>query len=288
MSASDPAPATLGRRAAFRAWRRSRPWWGALLVIAGGAELAVAAVVPLGLVAHHGVAGVSGQALGLLLAAAGALVLARPAQHAFLGVTAVVLGLVSLVTSNLGGFLVGALAAITGGVVCFAWTNRPAAPATKSLAVGLAVLPLAPPGPVPEPPVSTVPQVLAARSITAYGVRLDGVHPMPTATGTRPMLRLRLESAELRQVRHTIAGGRPRLAQRAPLILLDHGVTFHTTRLSGLLLGGVPLTLSAAAPLPALPVPLPVLHLTNVTGDQVHLRAGRAWAPGLTLRAHAR
>ena len=65
------------RRERFRAWRRSRPCWGGLLLLLAGLELLL---IPLGgdlghgaikLVIYIGIGGVFGVLIGLLLIAAG-------------------------------------------------------------------------------------------------------------------------------------------------------------------------------------------------------------------------
>ncbi|MEU4782661.1 DUF6114 domain-containing protein [Micromonospora sp. NPDC023633] len=50
------------------------------------------------------------------------LLVATPQQRVFYAVLSLLLGLVSWLTSNLGGFLVGMLLALVGGALAFAWT----------------------------------------------------------------------------------------------------------------------------------------------------------------------
>lgn len=113
-------------RARFRNWRRSRPLWGGLLLAAAGIEILVAPaaqslVLPIDLILHAGVAGVSGALIGLLLVTIGVLSWLQPAQHVFFGIVGLLLALVSFVTSNFGGFLLGMLLGIIGGALVFAW-----------------------------------------------------------------------------------------------------------------------------------------------------------------------
>ncbi len=48
-----------------------------------------------------------------------------PGLRHFFSVLIVLLALVSLITSDLGGFLIGMLLAIVGGSLGFAWTDDP-------------------------------------------------------------------------------------------------------------------------------------------------------------------
>jgi Family of unknown function (DUF6114) len=127
-------PARLG---GWRAWRRSRPFWGGLLLILSGLELFA---IPLSgdlmrgavkLVIYIGIAGVFGVLIGALLVAAGMAIWLNQAHKTFYGVAGIVLGIVSFPASNLGGLFVGMLLAIIGGSIAFAWT--PIQPATDAM-----------------------------------------------------------------------------------------------------------------------------------------------------------
>jgi Family of unknown function (DUF6114) len=115
------------RRARWKAWRRSRPFWGGLLLILAGAELVL---IPLSgvlvhgaikLVIYIGIGGVSGVLIGALLIAAGTALLVDPAHRSFYGIAGILLGIGSFPASNLGGFFLGMLLAIIGGALGFAW-----------------------------------------------------------------------------------------------------------------------------------------------------------------------
>ena len=110
----------------FRHWRRTRPFWGGLLLVVAGIELLVAPaaqslILPIDLIIYAGIAGVSGILIGVLLIAIGVLSWLQPAQHTFFGVVGLLLALVSFVTSNFGGFVIGMLIGIVGGALVFAW-----------------------------------------------------------------------------------------------------------------------------------------------------------------------
>ncbi|MDT0302187.1 DUF6114 domain-containing protein [Streptomonospora wellingtoniae] len=109
-------------RSAFREWRRSRPFWGGLLILLAGIVIVAApALNPLDLIVQQGIAGVSGYFSGLLLMAVGVLVWLQPPQRIFYGVAAVLLSLVSFITSNFGGFVFGMLFGLVGGALTAAW-----------------------------------------------------------------------------------------------------------------------------------------------------------------------
>jgi uncharacterized protein DUF6114 len=115
------------RRERFRAWRRTRPFTGGLLLLLAGLELLL---IPLGgdlghgaikLVIYIGIGGVFGVLIGLLLIAAGIMIWVNPLHRVFYGIAGIVLGIVSFPTSNLGGFFIGMLLAMVGGAIAFAW-----------------------------------------------------------------------------------------------------------------------------------------------------------------------
>jgi Family of unknown function (DUF6114) len=122
-SQSPPVSPRIGR---FRHWRRSRPFWGGLLALLAGLEIAA---IPLSaykiiLVATSvSVATVT----GVIIAVLGLVTWLSPSQSKLYGLLTVVFGVVSFVTSNIGGFVVGGLLAIVGGALIFAWDAGPAA-----------------------------------------------------------------------------------------------------------------------------------------------------------------
>jgi hypothetical protein len=119
------------RHGRFRRWRRSRPFWGGLLLILAGAELVL---IPLSgillhgaikLVIYIGIGGVFGVLIGLLLITAGLLLWISPAHKTFYAMAGVILAVLSFIASNLGGFFLGMLLGIIGGALAFAWTPDP-------------------------------------------------------------------------------------------------------------------------------------------------------------------
>jgi hypothetical protein len=125
----------------LRQWRRSRPFWGGLLLIFAGIELIL---IPLSglllhgaikLVIYIGIGGVFGVLIGALLVACGVLLWLTPAHRTFYAIAGVLLAVLSFITSNLGGFFLGMLLGITGGSLAFGWTpgGRDESPADDAL-----------------------------------------------------------------------------------------------------------------------------------------------------------
>lgn len=113
----------------FRRWRRSRPFWGGLLLLIAGLELFLSANLTLGdLAVHFGPEGFLSYLLPLLLLLSGALTWVTPGQRLFYGILGLLTAVYSLIGLNLGGFAVGMLIGIIGGALVIAWTpTRPTA-----------------------------------------------------------------------------------------------------------------------------------------------------------------
>lgn len=106
---------------AWQRWRRTRPFWGGLLIILGGGEILLSEQAPLPIVIHVGAQGLAGYLVPIVLVLCGVLLWLSPSQQTFYSVLAVVLALGSWVTSNLGGFFVGLMLGVIGGALAFAW-----------------------------------------------------------------------------------------------------------------------------------------------------------------------
>ncbi|MCK7627664.1 DUF6114 domain-containing protein [Streptomyces sp. RS10V-4] len=116
----------LGRkRQAFRQWRGQRPFWGGLLTLLAGvpimylpyANLTVGSLT----VRMATTAGAGSLIIGVLLVVLGLTMWFQPASRVFAGVAAILLSLVSLVVSNIGGFVVGFLLGLIGGALGISW-----------------------------------------------------------------------------------------------------------------------------------------------------------------------
>jgi hypothetical protein len=122
-----------GARWAFRVWRRSRPFWGGLLLMLGGLEMllipltGVLARGQIKLVIYVGIGGVFGILIGALLIACGLALWFTPVHKTFYAIAGVLLSLLSFIGTNLGGFFIGMLLGIVGGSLAFAWCPGAAA-----------------------------------------------------------------------------------------------------------------------------------------------------------------
>lgn len=115
---------------AWRHWRRTRPFWGGLLIVLAGAEILLSERLPLRVILHLGVQGIAGYLLPAVMVLCGLLLWFNPAQRVFYSILAVVLSLGTWITSNLGGFVIGLVLGVVGGSLAFAWTRRSASPQT--------------------------------------------------------------------------------------------------------------------------------------------------------------
>ncbi|MFC0003048.1 DUF6114 domain-containing protein [Micromonospora siamensis] len=127
MTVEEPALRHPGGR--WRRWRRARPFTAGILIALGGAEMLVTLRAPLGVLLHVGPQGLAAYLVPMILVLCGVLLVATPQQRVFYAVLSLLLGLLSWLTSNLGGFVVGMLLTLVGGALAFAWTSdkRPAA-----------------------------------------------------------------------------------------------------------------------------------------------------------------
>jgi hypothetical protein len=106
---------------ALHRWSGQRPWLGGAVTTLGGLAIAVLPNKGFTVVVLPGVAGLSGFVLGALIIACAMFMLFSPQLHGFLGIAAVLLSLVSFVTTNIGGYVIGLLLGIVGGSLGFAW-----------------------------------------------------------------------------------------------------------------------------------------------------------------------
>jgi hypothetical protein len=110
-------------RDAFRIWRKSRPFWGGLLVIVAAGEMLVSERAPLQVVTHIGTQGVAGYLIPTFMLLCGALLWFKPIDRSIHSLLAIFLALGSWITSDLGGYFVGMMVGVVGGALAFAWTT---------------------------------------------------------------------------------------------------------------------------------------------------------------------
>ncbi|MQA62703.1 MAG: hypothetical protein GEU86_14695 [Actinophytocola sp.] len=106
-----------GRRRSFRRWRPTRPFWAG--VLGGILIIAYPLGPPLDMVAL-GSAALTGVAIGLILVIGGLFFFA-PEQQMFIAIVLMICSVLSLVASNLGGFLLGMVLGMVGSSMAFGW-----------------------------------------------------------------------------------------------------------------------------------------------------------------------
>jgi Family of unknown function (DUF6114) len=111
-----------GLRSGFRAWRRTRPFWGGLWCILGGVIIAYGPTTAIKIILISGTIVWLGILVGLLVVVMGLFLWFAPHLRQLVGVMAVAFSMVSLITSDYGGFFIGLLLGTIGGALGFAWT----------------------------------------------------------------------------------------------------------------------------------------------------------------------
>ncbi|MFF3373721.1 DUF6114 domain-containing protein [Streptomyces sp. NPDC002680] len=114
-------------RAAFRHWRRTRPFWAGLFVMAGGGFIIAPPLAPIKAVLTGGPAVTTGIAVGVVLVAAGVVFWIRPVQRVFTSVVAAAFSVISFATTNFGGLGFGMLCGVIGSSMAFGWRANPPA-----------------------------------------------------------------------------------------------------------------------------------------------------------------
>ncbi|MFJ4624619.1 DUF6114 domain-containing protein [Streptomyces sp. NPDC088812] len=128
MSAETPVQSA-GRftrlRLRFRDWRGTRPFWAGLFTLLGGLPIAYFPYATLKLgtmsLAMSTTAGAGSLIIGVLLVTLGLTMWFQQATRVFAGIASILLALVSLVVSNIGGFIIGFLLALIGGALALSW-----------------------------------------------------------------------------------------------------------------------------------------------------------------------
>ncbi|MGW2395725.1 DUF6114 domain-containing protein [Kitasatospora sp. NPDC001664] len=108
----------------FTAFRRTRPFWGGLWLVAGGWTVLKFSLGAIQLVTAVGFNAVAGYLVGGGMMLCGLIPIAAPRQRVTFGLIGTVLAVVSLVVSNLGGFLLGMVLGVLGGAMTAGWGPR--------------------------------------------------------------------------------------------------------------------------------------------------------------------
>ncbi|MFE2250818.1 DUF6114 domain-containing protein [Streptomyces lavendulae] len=305
-----PAPSL--RR--LRTWRRTRPFWGGLLLVLGGAELLLVPLSPVTVLVSLGPGGIAAIGIGAALIVAGLFLWCVPQARAYVSVHALLLSVLSFVATNLGGFLVGMLLGIAGSALAFGWTPVTAREAAggetggpapegrgpRALAAALPVVLLAAlatgapparaqgverPAVTAVPTAARIPPTVTTSLFAPRGFALAGVSEVPTADGPRRVLVLKMAAASLRDYRlrtHDGNGGEYGLA--AASLELRGDVTLYLTRFSGCIEGLLCVTFSPEG-LPAPPVIPPFVFMTGVSAEQALVTSDEIVTDGLRLEA---
>lgn len=133
---------------AFGRWRRSRPFWAGLFLFLSGLVIIFPpfASLKLGAMALsiQTVGGLSGALIGTLLVVCALTMWVRPQFRLAAAIAALIMSLAALVTTNLGGFIVGTMMGLIGSALAMAWTpktrKRKVAKAVPPAAVALVLL----------------------------------------------------------------------------------------------------------------------------------------------------
>jgi len=127
-TASAPARRVARRWHAFRSWAKRRPFVGGVLLALAGVELFFSGQLDLGRIQiQFGIEGLQATVIPVAMIALGVLAILMPQHHVFYGVIALALAVYAVIGVNLGGFMIGTLLGIIGGVLVAAYLARPAA-----------------------------------------------------------------------------------------------------------------------------------------------------------------
>ncbi|MFD9497839.1 DUF6114 domain-containing protein [Streptomyces sp. NPDC060035] len=170
-----PAP---GLRRPLRAWRRRRPFWAGVWTVLGGLEMIFLPLAPLPLMLKVGIGAMSAIGVGLVLIAGGLFFVFVPVQRLFVSVVTAIASLVSLATTNLGGFGIGVGLGLLGSSMAFGWMPDRTAPSAPDRAL-------------PKSPDRTAPVTRDVPDPKAGESRAPHPSPAAPAAGEGPALRTR-------------------------------------------------------------------------------------------------
>ncbi|WP_367039828.1 DUF6114 domain-containing protein [Streptomyces sp. Je 1-332] len=292
----------------LRRWRRTRPFWGGLLLVLGGAELLLVPLSPLTVLVSLGLGGLAAIGIGLALIAAGIFLWLLPHAHHYVSVNALILSVLSFAATNLGGFLVGMVLGIVGSAMGFGWTpvaeedaEDPERPkvrdgqGTRTLGVLLPVVIVgatlwggSPARAAPGEAITAgrTPPTVTTTLFSPKGFLLAGVREVPTADGPLKVMVLKMKAASLTDYRLKTHDGSEELSLGADTLDLSGSVTLYLTKFKGCLEGLLCLTFTPDK-LPVPPIVPPFVFMTDVQAEQALVTSDLTVAGGLTLKASA-
>ncbi|MGY0387566.1 DUF6114 domain-containing protein [Nocardioides sp. WG-D5] len=144
---TDPGPGSAHRsnrfgallaaaRSWFRAWRRTRPFWGALWLIVAGAWIIYWMSFDIGIALTGGWSYSAGYVMGGSLIMFGLVTWLAPHYKSLSGVVGFLIALGAFPTANLGGFVVGSVLGIIGGSMVWSWGEKKPRPARRGTSGG--------------------------------------------------------------------------------------------------------------------------------------------------------
>jgi len=108
----------------FRAWRRTRPFWGGLWCILAGLWIIRAMNFSLGLALTGGWSYAAGYVMGGGLALFGLVAWFAPHFKSLAGLVGFLIALGAFPAANLGGYLLGSVLGIIGSSMVWAWGEK--------------------------------------------------------------------------------------------------------------------------------------------------------------------
>ncbi|MFT4264316.1 MAG: DUF6114 domain-containing protein [Nocardioides sp.] len=128
-----------GARLWFRDYRRTRPFWGGLWTMLGGAWIIHAMSFRIGLTLTPGWSSSAGYVMGGGLALFGLVAWLAPFYRGLAALVAFLIALAAFPTSNLGGYLLGTALGIVGSSMIWAWGEKtPRRPRRHGRSAGVA------------------------------------------------------------------------------------------------------------------------------------------------------
>lgn len=109
----------------FRRWRKTRPFWAGIWAMLGAVLITYGPATAFRMVLVAGDVVWLGMLVGVLIGIFAVFLWFMPGLHYLWSVLIVIGALVSLITSDLGGFLIGMVFATIGGSLGMAWTDDP-------------------------------------------------------------------------------------------------------------------------------------------------------------------
>ncbi|GAA2982905.1 DUF6114 domain-containing protein [Actinokineospora diospyrosa] len=116
----------------FGEWRKTRPFWGGVLVLLGAVPIFVLPLAPIKVLVASGIAGVSGLLLGSIMAVLALSLWFTPHTRVIAGLITVLVSVAAFPLTNLGGFFIGSLLGILGGAMAASWAPRKPKPPTST------------------------------------------------------------------------------------------------------------------------------------------------------------